>query len=274
MVLTAHTRGNRFVPAHKSPTGGTQRPGEGPLARATPTAEPLSPPREPMIVLLAGVSIAALAPDAEETSQSQQAQFPTTEIFSHIEIADGRVWMLPKGVDYFVGDLSDQKKTVAWATHALPAADQFGLRLLDVGQDFGSYGCRIARPERWPRGLARLWPLGTITDVAVPLLYLIFRQLVAWLGSPSYHRPSHGTRAAPIVPAAWPRRIRRGVTGASTVNLLAWFTRLRPAMAPPGDKSWPPKHDLFCVDTLLGQRLYILLFVEHATCRVHLSTGY
>lgn len=104
MVLTAHTRGNRFVPAHKSPTGGTQRPGEGPLARATPTAEPLSPPREPMTALLAGVSIAALAPDAEETSQSQQAQFPTTEIFSHIEIADGRVWMLPKGVDYFVGE--------------------------------------------------------------------------------------------------------------------------------------------------------------------------
>ncbi|MBV9058306.1 MAG: hypothetical protein JOZ09_03985 [Pseudonocardiales bacterium] len=32
--------------------------------------------------------------------------------------------------------------------------------------------------------------------------------------------------------------------------------------------------DLFCVDTLLGQRLYILLFVEHATRRVHLSTGY
>src|SRR5467141_4866865 len=44
------------------------------------------------------VYIAALAPDAGETSQGQQQQFPTTEIFSHIEVADGRVWMLPEGV--------------------------------------------------------------------------------------------------------------------------------------------------------------------------------
>jgi pimeloyl-ACP methyl ester carboxylesterase len=37
------------------------------------------------------VYIAALAPDADETSQSQQAQFPTTDVFAHIQIADGRV---------------------------------------------------------------------------------------------------------------------------------------------------------------------------------------
>src|SRR5206468_9080875 len=52
------------------------------------------------------VYIAALAPDAGETSQSRRGQFPTTDIFSHIEIADGRVWMLLKGVECFVGDLS------------------------------------------------------------------------------------------------------------------------------------------------------------------------
>jgi hypothetical protein len=41
------------------------------------------------------VYITALAPDETETSQSQQAKFPTTEIFSHIEVADGRIWMRP-----------------------------------------------------------------------------------------------------------------------------------------------------------------------------------
>ena len=37
------------------------------------------------------VYIAALAPDADEMSQSQQGKFPVTDVFSHIEIADGRI---------------------------------------------------------------------------------------------------------------------------------------------------------------------------------------
>src|SRR5205807_3444933 len=44
------------------------------------------------------VYIAALAPDADETSQSQQSQFPVTDVFSYVEVADGRVWMRPEGV--------------------------------------------------------------------------------------------------------------------------------------------------------------------------------
>src|SRR5437773_12476829 len=63
------------------------------------------------------VYIAALAPDVDETSQSQQEKFPVTDVFSHIEVADGRVWMLPDGVECFAGDLSDQEKKVVWATH-------------------------------------------------------------------------------------------------------------------------------------------------------------
>src|SRR5712691_4853964 len=35
------------------------------------------------------VYIAALAPDADETSQSQQAKFPTTDVFSYVDVADG-----------------------------------------------------------------------------------------------------------------------------------------------------------------------------------------
>jgi pimeloyl-ACP methyl ester carboxylesterase len=75
------------------------------------------------------VYIAALAPDVGETSQSQLNQFPTTDIFSHIEVADGRVWMLPEGVEYFAGDLSEQEQRLVWATHFAPAADLFNQRL-------------------------------------------------------------------------------------------------------------------------------------------------
>src|SRR3989440_9616293 len=71
------------------------------------------------------VYIAALAPDANETSQSLQDQFPVTDVFSHIEIADGRVWMLPSGVGCFAGDLPEQEQQLVWATHFAPAADLF-----------------------------------------------------------------------------------------------------------------------------------------------------
>src|SRR6267142_5142656 len=37
------------------------------------------------------VYIAALAPDANETSQSQQSKFPVTDVFSYIEVTDGRI---------------------------------------------------------------------------------------------------------------------------------------------------------------------------------------
>jgi pimeloyl-ACP methyl ester carboxylesterase len=71
------------------------------------------------------VYIAALAPDAGETVQSQLNRFPTTEIFSHVAAADGRVWMLPGGVNHFAGDLSEEEQKVVWATQYAPAADLF-----------------------------------------------------------------------------------------------------------------------------------------------------
>jgi pimeloyl-ACP methyl ester carboxylesterase len=71
------------------------------------------------------VYIAALAPDSDETSQSQQSKFPVTDVFSHVEVADGRVWMKPDGIAAFAGDLPEQERKVVWATHAAPAADLF-----------------------------------------------------------------------------------------------------------------------------------------------------
>jgi pimeloyl-ACP methyl ester carboxylesterase len=71
------------------------------------------------------VYIAALAPDADETSQSQQEKFPVTDVFKYVEVADGRVWLRPEGVVCFAGDLSEQEQKVVWATHYAPAADLF-----------------------------------------------------------------------------------------------------------------------------------------------------
>src|SRR6266403_1029032 len=75
------------------------------------------------------VYIAALAPDEGEMSQSQINGYPTTEVFSHIEIADGRIWMRPEGVAHFAGDLSEQEQQIVWATHFAPAADLFDQKI-------------------------------------------------------------------------------------------------------------------------------------------------
>jgi pimeloyl-ACP methyl ester carboxylesterase len=69
------------------------------------------------------VYIAALAPDSDETSQSQLDKFPPTEVFSQIELADGRVWLKREGIDRFAGDLTAEEQKLVWATHAAPVAD-------------------------------------------------------------------------------------------------------------------------------------------------------
>ena len=71
------------------------------------------------------VYIAALAPDADETSQTLQDKFPTTDVFGHIEVADGRIWLLPDGIDCFAGDLPDAEKELVWATQYAPDAGLF-----------------------------------------------------------------------------------------------------------------------------------------------------
>jgi pimeloyl-ACP methyl ester carboxylesterase len=71
------------------------------------------------------VYIAALGPDETETSQGEQDKFPATPVFSNIEVADGRVWMLPSGAAYFCGDLPEEEQKLVWATHYAPAADLF-----------------------------------------------------------------------------------------------------------------------------------------------------
>jgi pimeloyl-ACP methyl ester carboxylesterase len=74
------------------------------------------------------VYIAAFAPDADETSDTQPSNFPKTDVLSHIEVADGRIWLLPEGIESFAGDLSKQEKKLVWATQCVPAPDLFNAK--------------------------------------------------------------------------------------------------------------------------------------------------
>lgn len=70
------------------------------------------------------VYIGAVAPDVGETVQEQLNKYPS-DIFSRVEVADGRAWMLPNGTEFFCGDLSAEEQKLVWATHYAPVADLF-----------------------------------------------------------------------------------------------------------------------------------------------------
>ena len=75
------------------------------------------------------VYICALAPDETETSQEQQNKFAKTDVFGHIELAEGRVWLKRSGVEYFAGDLTEEEQELTWATAMAPTADIFDQKL-------------------------------------------------------------------------------------------------------------------------------------------------
>jgi len=75
------------------------------------------------------VYIAALAPDANETSQSQQSKFPTTDVFAHIEVADGRIWLKQDGIGCFAGDLPEEEQLLVWATQGVPDVELFNQKM-------------------------------------------------------------------------------------------------------------------------------------------------
>jgi pimeloyl-ACP methyl ester carboxylesterase len=70
------------------------------------------------------VYIGAVAPDVGETVQEQLDKYPS-DIFTRVEVADGRAWMLPNGTEFFAGDLSEEEQKLVWATHYAPVADLF-----------------------------------------------------------------------------------------------------------------------------------------------------
>src|SRR5260370_11679992 len=103
------------------------------LGRVHTPAILVGPPYGGAVITAAGtddrvaglVYICALGPDETETSQGQQDKFPQTDVFKQIEVADGRVWMLPSGAQYFCGDLSEADQKLVYATHFAPAAALF-----------------------------------------------------------------------------------------------------------------------------------------------------
>jgi len=76
------------------------------------------------------VYIGAVAPDVGETVQQQLDKYPS-DIFSRVEVADGRAWMLPNGTEFFAGDLSEEEQKLVWATHYAPVADLFQQQKID-----------------------------------------------------------------------------------------------------------------------------------------------
>ncbi|MGO8986588.1 MAG: alpha/beta fold hydrolase [Terriglobales bacterium] len=74
------------------------------------------------------VYICALAPDADESSQTQQSNFPTTDVFAQIEVVDGRIWLRREGTKFFCGDLSEQEQQLVWATQGVPKPDLFAAK--------------------------------------------------------------------------------------------------------------------------------------------------
>jgi pimeloyl-ACP methyl ester carboxylesterase len=75
------------------------------------------------------VYIAALGPDENETSQSQQDNYPKTPVFGHIEIAEDRIWLPKSGTQFFCGDLSEEEQQIVWATAMPPVPDLFDQKI-------------------------------------------------------------------------------------------------------------------------------------------------
>ena len=76
-----------------------------------------------------GVTYLHIWNTTDETTQSLQEKFPPTDIFSHIDIGDGRVWLKADGVPSFAGDLSEQEQKLVWATQSAPVADLFSQKV-------------------------------------------------------------------------------------------------------------------------------------------------
>jgi hypothetical protein len=135
-------------------------------------------PIEARFTVVGLVYVAAVAPDAGETVQDQLDKYPS-DIFTRVEVADGRAWMLPNGTEFFAGDLSAEEQKLVWPPimrrlrSVPPTEAERRSHCVEVEAELVC--ARYERPHRAPRSAA----LGlkahgaTVTEVAsshVPML--------------------------------------------------------------------------------------------------------
>jgi hypothetical protein len=55
----------------------------------------------------------------------RHSNLTSRDVFSQIEVVDGRIWLRREGTKYFCGDLSEQEQKLVWATQGVPKPDLF-----------------------------------------------------------------------------------------------------------------------------------------------------
>ncbi|MDJ0382076.1 alpha/beta hydrolase [Streptomyces sp. G-G2] len=78
------------------------------------------------------VYIAALAPDAGESTEALIGKFDPPPLFSHLDSEDGRLWIARAGISHFCGDLPEEERQLVWATQGAPRAELLGTRTDEV----------------------------------------------------------------------------------------------------------------------------------------------
>ena len=113
------------------------------------------------------VYICALAPDADESSQTQQSNFPTTDVFSQIDVVDGRIW------------LRREAQSFSAETFRSRSSSSFGRRRV-----FRNLTCSRQKPGAPPGNLS---PVGTLSVKRTIRFIPIWSALwpIAWAQPPT-----------------------------------------------------------------------------------------
>src|SRR4029079_17850935 len=94
------------------------------------------------------VYIAALAQADDETSQSLLDKFPKTDVSSHIDVAEWRVWLRTDGIECFAGDLPEAEQKVVYATQGVPPQDRSSQKIKGAAWKTKQSSYIVAKKDR------------------------------------------------------------------------------------------------------------------------------